>query len=178
MPDYRYSTVGPSDAGSTQQWEAFALDPAGDGSLAPYIVDDGEGNMVEAPGVSIYHFVDQLGNRRYDVRLFGSVQAVSDDDGTKDHPTKVDENGNPIKIRGSKIREQFKVKGNSGNQKLTRKRATYDKNGDVTGEEIWADATVVNGQWRNIRLMGDADDGTLEGNTVGPDSELIEHTWL
>lgn len=173
MPDFRYMTVGPTPNASKTQWEAFAQDPAGDGSATPYIVPDPEnpGEFLANKGVAIHQYVDDNGNRRYDVRLY-SDYAAEDYDGVKDHPTKVDGEGNPLKIRGSKIRAQFKVNGVSGTQLIERKRPTYDVDGNVTGEEIWATGTPPVSQWRNILLIGDPDDGDLG------DPLLEEHRWL
>lgn len=169
LPDLRFII------GSMAAWEAYALDPAGDGSVPSYIVEDTEQRGVYSPadGVSIYQYVDQDNRLRVDVRLFGPM-AVEDDRGEIEHPTR----GEPI--RDSKSRKAFRDAaddtGRPGSVRTTRliqrKRPTYDRDGNGTGEEVWASGNVPAIVDRGVTLLGDEYDGQF-GN-----AELIEHTWL
>ena len=158
MPVYRFTTVGPSEAGSNNQWAAFIADPFGDGSViwGTRIVD----TWVWEPGVTGYFFIDDNGQRRWDVRLFG--RRANDD-----------------------IAAQFRTNGASGTRLTERKRPTHDRDGNVTGEDTYASGNLTVRQWRNILLItGEGNEQELDEDlnpTGRPSSwppELEEHQWL
>jgi hypothetical protein len=156
--DYRFATVGPTEAASDQQWRLFVADPFGDGSVS--WTQDVDGETYDAPGVSIYRFLDDDGRIRYDVRLFGPR---ADDD----------------------IAAQFRTLGASGTRLTQRVRPTYDQDGNQTGTEVYESGTLTTRQWRDILLItgeGDELERDEQGQPTGRPSSwpgaLIEHTWL
>jgi len=178
VTDLLYTTASKTDAGSKAQWEAFALDPAGDGTALPYIQDivgfpnpddDDEpfpaGTYVRTRDVHISHWIDDNGNQMYHARLTGNVAGEDIvEGGLIEHPDKPG-----TFIRQSKERERYRTGGTSRTFLLERKRGR--------GGAVWASANVAARQQGNVFLVGDQYDGTLEGNIRGPDSDLIQHSW-
>ena len=168
MPDYRFSTVGPSEAGSNNQWAAFVADPFGDGSVswtqeinvaAPG--DPPDMQTVDADGVITHRLIDDNGQFRYDVRLYGPR---AEDD----------------------IAAQFRVNGASGTRLTERRRPIFDVDGNVIGDEVYESGELTTRQWRSILLItGPDNEEELDPETGQPTGrpsswppELEEHRWL
>ena len=171
MVDFRLTTVAQASVPANNQFNSFA---EGQGWLVDELDPDTgapTGNKVAAPDVSIYAFLNDNGEFRWDVRLYGQ-KGADDFSGAKPHPNKVDENGDPIIVAGSNLREAFETNGTKIADKLVeRRRAVYDENGEVIGDEVYATGDLEVWRWQNVILIGDVVDGEWPGN-------LIEHTWL